>query len=220
MPAEILGTYSSSSKDKIGTGTTAQQISSKIYWLAIKINVDLYRFNVLNDEHLPSKVKMELTSMDIFTSYTPEPGYFLDSFVPAMRSLLKTDNDAKLRFILTNLELEPEAHQTPRDCLKEKLAALFTDKNVLIKEQRDTLNAFGILSRKNHLLDEALIYYTKSLELTPDNENLLFNVARVYFELDDINKSIEYLNRALILNPDFALAKKFLSFLQKFPRSE
>ncbi len=220
MPPEILGTYSSSSKDKIGTGTTARQVISKVYWLVLKVNADTYRLHVLNDECLPSKVKLDVKSQEIINSYEPEPIYFLDTFIPAIRQLIDSGNEAKLSFILEVLGLTPDAGQSPREYLEQLLAPLFVEKEVLIREQRDHLNAFGIQSRKTNLLHEALTYYHKSLELSPDNENLLFNVARVYFELNDINKSIECLNKALMINPDFAQAKKFLSFLKKFTSSE
>ncbi len=220
MPSEILGTYSSSSKDKIGTGTTAKQISSKVYWLVLKIDDDTYRLHVLNDEYLPSKVKLEVKSNEIINSYEPEPKFFMDTFIPAIHQLIESENEAKLHFILDVLGLEPAEGQSPRECLEQSLAPLFVDKEVLIREQRDHLNAFGIQSRKTNLLTEALNYYQKSLELSPENESLLFNVARVYFELNDIDKSIECLNKALAVNPDFPQAKKFLSFLKKFPSSE
>ena len=220
MAPEILGTYSSSSKEKIGTGTTAKQIVSKVYWLVLQIDVDFYRLHVLNDEHLPSKVKLDVVGKDIINAYSPEPSYFLETFIPAVRELLDSENEAKMRFVLDVLDLEPEAGQTPRDCLEKNFAPLFANKETLIREQRAHLNAFGIQSRKTNLLNEALDYYHKSLQLSPDNENLLFNVARVYFDLNDINNSIECLNKALAINPDFPQAKKFLAFLKKFPNSE
>ncbi len=220
MSFEILGTYSSSSKEKIGTGTTARQMVSKVFWLVLQIDDDLYRLHVLNDEHLPSKIKLEVAGKDILNSYSPEPQYFLETFIPAMHTLIQSDNESKLRFMIDVLGLQPEPEQTARECLEHNLAGLFSEKESLVREQRDHLNKFGIESRKKNLLTEALTYYHKSLELTPDNENLLFNVARVYFELNDIRNSKDCLKKALALNPDFSQAKKFLSFLQKFPDSE
>ena len=45
-------------------------------------------------------------------------------------------------------------------------------------------------------------------------------MARVYYCLNEYEKSIKYLNKALQLNKNFTTAKKFLQFLQKKLESE
>ena len=49
----------------------------------------------------------------------------------------------------------------------------------------------------------------KALEISPQDENLYFNVARLHFDLKDFAKALEWIDRAIEVNPDFRDAKRF-----------
>lgn len=76
-------------------------------------------------------------------------------------------------------------------------------------------NDFGISLRKQRLTDTALKHYLRGLELADDDENLLHNIARAYFEKKDIKNCVKYLERSLEVNPNLKESQLFLKFIRK-----
>jgi tetratricopeptide (TPR) repeat protein len=76
-------------------------------------------------------------------------------------------------------------------------------------------NEFGIRMRKTGMLDKALAYYRKAVGLNPEDEHLLFNMARIHFEMEDFAGAGEYLRKALAINPGFAMATRMLAAVDK-----
>jgi tetratricopeptide (TPR) repeat protein len=94
----------------------------------------------------------------------------------------------------------------------EDLAGLDTN---FEPRHKHMFNEFGIGLRKSRLLDVALKHYQRALELSPDDENLHHNVARVHFERDELGEAVDHLQRALALNPDLEPARRFLQYIRK-----
>ena len=80
----------------------------------------------------------------------------------------------------------------------------------------------------NHILVEAAIshrragnhhqaafYYSKALEVDPENPNILFNLSRVYHELGGDSEARSILERTLSIKPDMHVARQYLDFLGK-----
>lgn len=86
-------------------------------------------------------------------------------------------------------------------------------------EHRHMFTDFGINLRKSKLLDAALIQHLKALELSPDDDHVHHNIARVYYEMGDTNNTVRHLKECLNLNPDLKPAKQFLAFLRKQQKS-
>ncbi|MBF0528800.1 MAG: tetratricopeptide repeat protein [Deltaproteobacteria bacterium] len=76
------------------------------------------------------------------------------------------------------------------------------------------LNRMAISLRKDKKYKEALTSYTKALLLSPLDENLHFNVARLFIEMGDLANAEKSLQRALSLNPEFERATKLLDGVQ------
>ena len=72
---------------------------------------------------------------------------------------------------------------------------------------------FGLALRREKHYEMALHCHLRALEVAPDDERVLFNIARTQFELGQSGMAREYLLRALEAEPEFALAKNFLYFL-------
>lgn len=89
------------------------------------------------------------------------------------------------------------------------LDAAFTE------EHKHLFNEFGINLRKSQLLDQAVEYYSRALEITKDDENLYYNIARAYFERGEKDLCRENLQKALELNPTMEVANQFLEYLDK-----
>ncbi|MFH1135405.1 MAG: tetratricopeptide repeat protein [Pseudomonadota bacterium] len=67
----------------------------------------------------------------------------------------------------------------------------------------NVFNRLGISLRRQKKTEEALQYFLKALEKTGEDENLLYNISRVYFDKGDLALAKNYLKKALKLKPDF-----------------
>ncbi len=74
---------------------------------------------------------------------------------------------------------------------------------------------FGVALRKKRIYALALQHHTKALELSPNDENVWFNLARVYYSLGNLEKAMEYLRRVLAANPGMKEGLIFMEFLQR-----
>jgi tetratricopeptide (TPR) repeat protein len=80
-------------------------------------------------------------------------------------------------------------------------------------EHKHLFNEFGIKLRKNKMIKDALTYYTRALELSKQDENLYYNIARAHLENKDPALALDFLLKSLELNPGFAEASQFLLWL-------
>lgn len=76
-------------------------------------------------------------------------------------------------------------------------------------------NDFGVGLRKSRLPDIAVKHYAKAVQLGPYDENLYMNLARAYLDQGDFGMAERFVRASLRLNPDFAMSKKFLTYLRK-----
>ena len=71
-------------------------------------------------------------------------------------------------------------------------------------------NRLGISLRRQKKIDEALQYFLKALEKNGEDENLLYNISRVYYDKGDLALARNYLKKSLKVNPNFQEANDFL----------
>jgi len=76
-------------------------------------------------------------------------------------------------------------------------------------------NRLGIAYRKQSKFQEAVENYQAALKIAPDNEKLLYNLGRAFFEADDRDRSEAAMRRALKLDPEFTEAEEFLTKVLK-----
>jgi len=76
-------------------------------------------------------------------------------------------------------------------------------------------NDFGIGLRKSKLLDVALKHYARALGLSPEDENLYHNIARIYYEQGNMEKALENLDKSLELNPNLKESQMFRRYIAK-----
>jgi tetratricopeptide (TPR) repeat protein len=76
-------------------------------------------------------------------------------------------------------------------------------------------NRIGMVLRKMKDYETAEKYYLKALTLTSQDEYLLYNVGRLYYDWRKWDKMAESAQKAVEINPDFAEAVKMLKFAQK-----
>jgi len=58
-------------------------------------------------------------------------------------------------------------------------------------------------------------YYRRAIELTQEDENLMLNIARAYFEKGDMKNCVDHLKRAIGINPDIDEARQFWAYMQR-----
>lgn len=74
-------------------------------------------------------------------------------------------------------------------------------------------NNEGIEQRKLKNLEGAENHYAKALSLSPQDENLYYNIGRIYYEQNQLDKAESQLDRALKINPDFTEGTLFYKHL-------
>jgi tetratricopeptide (TPR) repeat protein len=65
------------------------------------------------------------------------------------------------------------------------------------------LAAIGLCFMKQGKLAEAQDYFKKSIEMAPQDENLPYNVAEIYFSSQNTDEAIRYFDMAIQIKPDW-----------------
>lgn len=234
----VLGIYSQKLDTVIGTGGTQKDRETVTYWYVRQLSEDAFEIQPLNAHHVPSGVCSKLPAMDFLRQYTPEPGYYNTNTVPALKTLARKLrmgeealaagdlDEAEQQFIkalmIDELSVDAnfglgEVYIKKEDVakLREVLDRLLCMDQAFHEEHRVKFNSFGINLRKHGHYDDSIRYYEKSLEIIDTDENVHFNMARVYFEKNSLDKAVEYLKQALKIRPGFTEAQKFLQHCLK-----
>ncbi len=75
--------------------------------------------------------------------------------------------------------------------------------DMLDKSDIKTFNSLGITLRRQGRWKEAIQEYKKAQKISPDDENLMYNIALAYAEGRDLELAATFLDRALDLNAEF-----------------
>ena len=235
---KIKGVFSTQTLMKIGTGTTQRKTVQKSYWFAQELEDGRIEIQPLNKNYVPSGPKKVITKEELLEKFIPEPEFYTYEVYPRIRELNKTIARADRHRIRGETYSAEFEYKNALKVDEENIRANFglgltyldrgdTEKAQNIferlvkldaafeKEHKHLFNEFGIKLRKNKMYKQCLEYYQRALELAPEDDHLLYNIARCYFEMKDYNKCKEYLEKSLELNPDLEEAKKFMEFLQK-----
>ncbi|MBU1003805.1 MAG: hypothetical protein KKE73_14935 [Proteobacteria bacterium] len=235
---QILGVYSLQQASNVGTGGTQGQYDQVTFWYVRRMNDNDYEVRPLNAYHVPSGVCTTLEQGVFASQYVPEPSFYEIHTQPALKSLeakivkgeeefAKGNLDEAERAFLKALMIDDQnvpanlgvgavyTEKKEFDKLRKVLKILLNKDETFAAEQRQRFNTLGASLRKQGLHDEALAYYLKALENSQDDENLHFNVARVYFEKGDQMKTIEHLAKCLAINPGLEVAQKFMRHCEK-----
>lgn len=76
-------------------------------------------------------------------------------------------------------------------------------------------NTAGMHSRAGKAFEESIQAYKKALIVSPEDENLHYNMGRAYFESGRADKAEKCLTRAMKINPDFKEGEAFYHYLLK-----
>ena len=232
----INGVFSSQEVKKVGTGTTTRKTIQKAFWFCIEQEDGQVEVQPLNPNYVPSGPKKMLSMEQFLTSFAPEPEMYVSSVYPKMREMNKTiaraerhrgnkeyfsaemeygtalkvdEENVRANFGLGITYLD-RGEKSKADNIFERLVKLDA---AFEKEHKHLFNEFGINLRKNGMVDQAVTYYTRAMELEAQDEHLFHNLARAYLEKKDTNHAIEFLLKSLELNPGLEVSIKFLLWM-------
>lgn len=96
------------------------------------------------------------------------------------------------------------------DAQEAYLRAMKIDPNTLI-----TLNRLAMAYRKEGKLSEALKIYKQAIKLSPKDEGLYYNMARVVYDMKRPDVATKLIETSLTINPEFEAGKQLLAHLKK-----
>ena len=232
----INGVFSSQEVRKVGTGTTTRKTIQKAFWFCIEQDDGMVEVQPLNPNYIPSGPKKKVGMESFLTNFSPEPELYVTNVYPKMRELNKTiaraerhrsnkeyysaemeygtalkvdEENVRANFGLGITYLD-RGETSKAENIFERLVKLDA---AFEKEHKHLFNEFGINLRKNGMLDQAVAYYTRAMDLEAQDDHLYHNLARAYLEKKDVGRATEYLLKSLELNPDLEASIKFLLWL-------
>ncbi len=96
----------------------------------------------------------------------------------------------------------------------EKVKEIFIDILKYDNNAPNPFNTLGVRLRKSGDVQGAIRAYKQALELTPNDENIYFNMAKAYVFLNENKNALEYAAMALRMNPNFTEARKVYKSLK------
>ncbi|UZP67350.1 hypothetical protein N1030_17405 [Desulfovibrio mangrovi] len=233
----IKGIFSTQELKKVGAGTTVRKTVQKAFWSVEEAGGKI-EVQPLNANYVPSGPKRTISLEELIEKFQPEPEFYVQTVFPKMKELNKTiaradrhrqrgegfsaefeynnalkvdEQNVRANFGLGLTYLD-RGETEKADNIFERLVKLDAAFDV---EHKHLFNEFGINLRKNKMLDQARDYYSRALELSGNDENLHYNVARVCLEKQEYAPCAEHLLKCLAINPSLDAAVKFLLWLKQ-----
>lgn len=200
----------------LGDYSTPRPKSAKIYWLVTKEPAGSFRVKSLNDRNLPAGVCRQLPEDEFMVAFTPEPAHFQKFTFPALIRYLE-ENKAKPEVLdqLKEIGLTAGGHEFTDQEVDRIIRYLHERSASLAYDQSRELSLYSVKLRKLKRYADALTYCRKAYEVNPADENIYFNMARVYLEMKEPDRARQCVDQALALNPVFEPARKFKRYLDK-----
>ncbi|MDR2945848.1 MAG: tetratricopeptide repeat protein [Candidatus Adiutrix sp.] len=232
------GVYSETKVQKIGTMSTSRTQTIVDYYKCTRLDENTMSVQILDMYGDPMPL-LEKVSMEAFLKrFTYEPDKFQKRSSPndlaAEKAIANAEHHAARKEYFSAeyeyskaLKLDEENVRASFGLGRvyvetgelEKAAKVFgslaKQDNVLSPENKYIFNELGIQLRGLKLYDQAIEFYKKAFEMAPDDENLLFNMARAALEKEDKAAAAKYLEAALTINPKHEAALKFKATLGK-----
>jgi len=223
----------------IGSGATTQKIDQCIYYYAEKNDECPLYVQPLNANYIPAGEKKTISEQEFLKKFKPEPLIYYNRVKPSVEQLESKLSKADKLLKEEKFDKAEAAYKDALTLDSENIRGIFGlgitylsagnfDEGREIFEKiidielaftpkfKHLFNEFGIKMRKNKLFEQALQYYTKAVECSEEeDEHLFFNLARIYYEMENYPESVLCLQRALGAAPGFAMAKRMLLHVEK-----
>ena len=223
----MLGSYSSQKQVQLGTGGTTHSQRQAIMWLAAQLPSSDISIQPLDASSLPTGIVATICSADFFQNYLPESDCYDRCLRPGIKKMFEW-----LGAVGTSMPQDNPDKETGL-FLRGFLAILHGASGMAVrKDDPDTLRTLTHQSVEMHFFDQfqigiaaaairqrkernyslAVDFYLRALQVKED-DHLLFNIARTYYEMKNIDAAKDSLTRALTINPEFTAAQQFIDFL-------
>jgi tetratricopeptide (TPR) repeat protein len=235
----IKGVFSTQTKGIIGFGSTKRKVKQHIYTFVEEEADGSLCVRELNKHFVPVGKSRWITKDVLLKDFLPEPDVYLNKVLPAMRQIEESvgkadDHRANGELISAEFEyknalrLDEEHIRGTFGLGLTYLARGETDNADIVfrrvvaldgafdEEHKHLFNEFGIRLRKNGMYAQALKFYNRAAKLLKrEDEHLLYNIARTFFEKGQGRQAKRLLEKALANNPAFEQARDFLSVLER-----
>jgi tetratricopeptide (TPR) repeat protein len=221
---KIKGIFSSN--EDIG-----HQTQHKKHWFAKEISPDTISLQLLDPDYLPTGQQVIESKADFLSGYVLEPELCYKLLTQrvmqgdfyrkqGLNQQAKDEYQNVLNIDVENIRANFGLGLTylalnQLDKGKYVFECLVNLDESFEEEHKHLFNEFGIGLRKKMLYDEAIAYYARAAELSPDDEHIHVNMARALFEKNDLENAFASLKKALRLNPALNEAVIFLDFLKR-----
>lgn len=121
--------------------------------------------------------------------------------------LLETSMREEFALLMEKMEDAPSPE------LEQQIHELISTEGPFSWKQKFLFSELGLSLRKRRKHHLALTAHKRALALDPEDENVLFNIARTEYELGNYAHARDNLEKALAITPGFTSAVTFLSFL-------
>lgn len=233
----IEGVFCIERSSKIGTGTTARRVKSKANYYVREVEEDNVELLLINDKNVPCGSPETISKDKLLAEGMPMPQIYnevIGNLRKVQKSLARGDKfRARNESFTAELEYSSALKLDEQNvranfgiglCLlardeKEKAQEVF-DRIIKIDsafgdEHKHLFNEYGIALRKKDMARQAADYYTRALELSGDDENLWYNLARALFDLEEWGECAQAVKQCLALSPDHPHGAKMLAYLAK-----
>lgn len=225
------GVYSETKVQKIGTMGTSRTQTIVDYYKCSQVDDATMSIQILDMYGEPMPLVEKVPVEEFLKRFTFEPEKFQHKATPnelaTEKAIARAEhhvarkeyNSAEFEFNKA-LKLDEENVRANFGLGKlyvttgevQKAAKIFSNlakqDNVLEPENKHFFNGLGMELRELELYDEAIEFYEKARTLADDDENLVFNIARAYYEKGDTAMAEALLEKALAMNPGLEMAQK------------
>ncbi|MBN2298388.1 MAG: hypothetical protein JXM72_07330 [Deltaproteobacteria bacterium] len=238
---KIKGIFYEETVITLGTGHTQKTQKVKNFCYAEQLENDNVKVSFLGNEGNPTGIVIEMPYDEFLRKYTFDPDYKVktkeeretDKHIATAEKhrSRKEYNSAEWEYS-TALKLDPESIRANFGIgtlymemgqpgkAKEVFRKLSEIDAIFEEDNKHIFNEFGIELRKANMIEEALGNYMKALEISPNDEHLYFNIARVYYDRRDWTNALNWIEKAMRVNPHFRDAKQFDALIRKEMKEE
>ena len=220
----------------MGTGHTQKTQKMKNYCQAQQIDDEKVQLSFLGNEGKPTGIVIEIAYDEFLRRYTLDPNYRVKTKEESERDMhiaiaekqrARGEHYSAEMEYTTALKIDPESIRAnfgigtlymemgDTSKAKEVFKQLSEIEAIFEEENKHIFNEFGIELRKASMTEEALSNYLKAITISPQDEHLHFNIARIYYDKEKWDNALDWLHKALEINSHFSDAQKFESLILK-----
>jgi len=228
----VRGVFATESVTSVGFGATKRRVKQTVYVYAEEAEDGMMACRSLSSEFIPQGNKRMVPRDELLKKFVPAPHIYLNKVLPALAALEKAVDSAERcrqegRLFSAEFEFK-SALRLDEEHIRASfgLGLTYLDRGdpdnagivfrklsrvegVSNPEYKHLFNEFGIKLRKNGMYSQALGHYGKALRLSKDDEHLFYNLARALFEKGKQRAALQFLDKALTVNPEFQEALDF-----------